>query len=199
MRGARGLCFEPDPGNFRRLAQLYRCQGRVRCISEGLSDCAGKLALRCDGLLSTIIATQDIGLEKLLSPWRDLDAPMVEIPVNTLAYYFSSHPLLVGSDVLSIDVEGHELRVLNGIDWQATPKPARCIVVETHAQGEIGSWRHVDLAAISGLLSAHGYCETAKSANNTFWLHEKDVETTRIQQTKSLFPGYQWHDDGAPS
>jgi FkbM family methyltransferase len=192
LRGAAGLCFEPDPANFVRLAGLYRCNRRIHCIAEGVSVAAGQVAMRCDGLLSTITATEDAGLKLLLAGWRSAEAVVVEIKVNALAHWFSCQPAFAGCDVLSIDVEGHELNVLRGIDWAATPKPARCLIVETHAKGAAGSWCHRDLGGISELLAAHGYREAAKSANNTFWLHADDIVASRFATVKAMFPRYQW-------
>jgi FkbM family methyltransferase len=192
LRGATGLCFEPDPANFAQLVGMYRCHRRIRCVDEGVSDAPGQVAMRCDGLLSTITATEDPGLKSLLAGWRRVGASEVKITLNTLAHWFLCHPAFVGCDVLSIDVEGHELNVLRGIDWTSTPKPARCLIVETHAQGASGLWCHRDLGAISELLGAHDYQQVAKSANNTFWLHADEIVASRFATIKIMFPRYQW-------
>lgn len=192
LRGAAGLCFEPDPANYAQLTGMYRCHRRIRCVAEGMSDATGQVAMRCDGLLSTITATEDAGLNSLLAGWRSGEASEVKIAVNTLAHWFSSQPAFVGCDVLSIDVEGHELNVLRGIDWTATPKPARCLIVETHANGVACSWSHRDLDAMFELLAAHDYQQVAKSANNTFWLHADDIVASRLAAAKIRFPRYQW-------
>lgn len=192
MRGARGLCFEPDPQNFARLRLWYRWQRRVQCIPRGMSDRVGRLQMRSDGLLSAIVTTDDPGLGQLLAPWRKADAAVVEIEVNTLARYLSEQPAYATSDVLSIDVEGHELSVLRGIDWKVTPRPARCVIVETHSLDGARPWRHRDLDEISALLAARGYREIAASANNTFWLLDEEAREDRVAQAKLLLPHYQW-------
>jgi len=192
LRGAAGLCFEPDPVNFSQLAGMYRWHRRIRCVAEGMSDAAGQVTMRCDGLLSTITSTEDAGLNSLLAGWRNPGASEVKVEVNTLAHWFSCQPAFVGCDVLSIDVEGHELNVLRGIDWTATPKPARCLIVETHARGAAGSWSHRDLDAITELLATHDYQQVAKSANNTFWLHADEMVACRFAAGKALLPRFQW-------
>jgi FkbM family methyltransferase len=194
LRGAAGLCFEPDPVNFVQLAGMYRCHRRILCVAEGMSDITGQVMMRCDGLFSTIAVTEDTGLKSLLAGWRSAEASEVKIVVNTMAHWFSCQPAFVGCDVLSIDVEGHELNVLRGIDWTATPKPARCLIVETHAKGAAGSWSHRDLGAISELLAVHGYQKVARSANNTFWLHTDDIVASRFATVKMMFPRYQWNE-----
>ena len=192
LRGARGLCFEPDRSNFARLAELYRLQVAVECIAEGISDRASMATLRCDGLLSSLSGDEDPGLESLLAGHRTTGAELSEIELKPLAHWLSHRPPFRSADLLSIDVEGHELSVLRGIDWTATPKPARCVVVETHAQGETGTWRHRHFEAIADLLESKSYREVAASANNTFWLYTEDIVVSRVASARARLPHYTW-------
>ena len=192
LQGAEGLSFEPDPANYRRLRALMRFNRRVRCIGEGLSDRDGTLTLRSDGLLSSIESTDDPGLSALLEAYRLADAPEVSIRVSRLSTWLERSPDFVRSDLMSIDVEGHELCVLRGIDWHRTPKPARCLIIETHAYGDEKSWVHRDFDEISGLLQAHAYRRVCASSNNTFWLHAEDADHARLAAAHKQFPKYRW-------
>lgn len=194
LRGARGLCFEPNPADYALLAGFYRCATHIQCIQEGLSDTSGMVDLRCDGSLSAITATEDTGLTTLLAAFNRPDAPVITIPVERLSVWMDRHPEFQRCDLLSIDVEGHELSVLNGVDWERHPKPARCLVIETHADGGDRHWRHRDFDAIAALLALHGYSKLAASQNNTFWLHREDWLEARIAVTKTRFPHYTWFD-----
>jgi FkbM family methyltransferase len=192
LRGARGLCFEPNPLVYRSLAAFYAMTPRVECIPEGLSDAEGVLKLRCDGLLSTITATEDATLAGLLQPYARSGAEVVDVQVSRLASWIARRPLLGKVDLMSIDVEGHELRVLNGIDWPLHPTPTRAFVIETHAAGERGSWRHQDMNSIVRLLEDYQYVAVAESRNNTIWLRGDDVAMKRIQEAKIRFQGLVW-------
>lgn len=192
LRGAAGLCFEPDPHNFGRLSGFYRFRRGVECIPEGISNREARLPMRCDGLLSMIPGNEDAGLDALLSSARSNITHLVTIDVRSLAHWLARRPTFASSDLLSIDVEGHELAVLSGIDWKATPKPARCVIVETHASGASGAWRHRDFDAIAQLLAEQRYRETAKSSNNTFWLHESDYCHSRVAEAMRVLPHYGW-------
>lgn len=192
LRGARGLYFEPDPGNYARLAGLLRLNRGVRCIREGLSDAERTVSMRCDGVLSTITSTDDQALADLLDAFRRKNAPEVEVRVSRLSCWLQRWPEFSSSDLLSIDVEGHELNVIKGIDWERTPKPARCIIVETHAVGRQKSWTHRDLPEIASTLSDRRYLPICKSGNNTFWLHVDDVDRERILSARRTLPGYVW-------
>ena len=192
VNGTRGICFEPEPSNFARLSSLLRFKRRVRCISQGLSDREWTVQMSSDGLLSSIDSTDDPGLADLLDEHRTSDAALVEASVSCLAKWLEQFFEFVGRDFISIDVEGHELHVLEGIDWQCTPKPARCLAIETHAVGVEKSWRHRDFDQIQALLDARGYVRVAASANNTFWLHREDVDDVRLREARRRLPGYIW-------
>jgi hypothetical protein len=74
LKGARGICFEPVRLSFRSLRALYALNSRVLCVGEGSSEKEEVLEIRSDNLLSSIIRTEDAGLDKLLTVYRDPDA-----------------------------------------------------------------------------------------------------------------------------
>lgn len=193
LRGARGLCFEPNPAAYLRLANFYRLTPRIDCIAQGLSDTAGSVDLRCDGLLSAMTATEDVALTALLADFNQPDAPVIRVPVDRLGVWFDRRQEFQRCDLLSIDVEGHELNVLRGIDWDRLPRPARCVIIETHACGGGRQWRHRDFDAIDALLAQNGYCKLAASRNNTFWLHHEDRADASVAATKLQFSHYTWY------
>lgn len=194
LRGARGLCFEPDPENYARLTGLLRFNRRVECIPEALSAAPGELDLRCEGVLSTLVGNEDPSLDALLAGHRSGPTQTVRVKLATLAQHLARHPGFVPAEVLSIDVEGHELAVLQGIDWQATPVPAQLLILETHAHGESGEWRHRDLAAILALLAERGYQPVAESRNNTLWLHASARRAERLTAARAQLADYRWKD-----
>jgi FkbM family methyltransferase len=192
LAGARGLCFEPNPAEFQRLRGFYRLASRVECIPEGLSDRAGTVELRCDGLLSAVTGTEDAGLTNLLAEHRSREDVVVSVRVDRLSAWLDRRPGFAASDLLSLDVEGHELSVLQGIDWTRHPKPARCFIVETHAGSETRQWRHRDFDQIASVLAGHGYRKLAASRNNTFWIHRDDLVDSRLAAAESRLPHYEW-------
>jgi len=197
LQGARGLCFEPNPPDFGRLRAFYLLTSRVECFEQGISDRSGALELRSDGLLSAMPSTEDAALTKLLTPFYSTHSSRVAVTVERLATWFERRPEYVGCDVLSIDVEGHELNVLLGIDWERHENPARCIILETHSSNVPGEqvWLHRDYDAIGDLLTRNGYCKLVASANNTFWLRNDELDQARISSARESLPGYRWFDD----
>lgn len=195
VHGGRGLCFEPNPAVFVKLKWFYSLTRRVECVREGLSNVAGSLDLRCDGLLSAMPITEDKGLSELLEEFRQGDPSTVRVPVSRLSDWFLRRPDLLGCDLISIDVEGHELNVLRGIDWSLHAKPGRAFVIETHAMSDGRRvWRHRDYDEIDFLLKERGYLKTAASRNNTIWLHREEWNGVRLAKTRGVFPAYVWFD-----
>jgi len=68
-------------------------------------------------------------------------------------------------DLLSIDVEGHELNVLRSIPFKKYV--FRAIILETHYREQ---WRHRDLEAIVKVLSDAGYEKQSQSWVNMIFL-----------------------------
>jgi FkbM family methyltransferase len=194
LQGARGLCFEPNPADYLRLREFFRFAKHVECVGEGLSDHSGMLDLRSDNLLSTITATEDAGLAKILANFYSKDAALIPVQVERLSTWLDRRPDFQCCDLLSVDVEGHELNVLRGIEWERHRKPARCLIVETHARGGGEPWLHRDYEAISELLAQQSYVKIAASINNTFWLHRGDCQESRIREAKNRLPSYEWFD-----
>jgi FkbM family methyltransferase len=193
LRGARGLCFEPNPAVFLRLAWYYRWVRRVECVREGISDITGHLELRCDGLLSAMPATEDKDLSRLLAKFQQENARLIQVPVSRLGDWLARRPDLQGCDLVSIDVEGHELSVLRGMDWMLCPKPGRVFVIETHANSKGRQvWRHRDFDDIATLLAERGYIKLAASRNNTIWLHREELAEKRLSEARASFPDYTW-------
>lgn len=193
FRGARGICFEPNPDVFLRLKSFYQWTKRVECVPEGLSEKRGSLPLRCDGLLSAMPVTEDGNLVRLLAKFRQENECLVEVPVSRLSDWLSKRPDFIGCDLISIDVEGHELNVLRGVDWSIHPKPCRAFIIETHAMHEGQDvWRHRDYGAIAELLVAHGFHKISASRNNTIWLHEADLNKELTAKAKAVAPDFTW-------
>ena len=152
LHGAKGLCFEPVSSTFFKLDRLYLFNQRVACINEGISNQEKTLEIKSYGPLSSIDETKNERHRELVN--FDDNAPIQTIAVRPLSYWLSKYSDFWNSDVISIDVEGHELRVLEGIDFSRLT--TKCWAIETHhSLSEL--WMHQDYDEINQTLERFGY------------------------------------------
>lgn len=185
LRGASGLCFEPVRWTFEKLNRLYWLNPKVKCINEGVSDRERVLEIRSYGALSSIDETKNTRHRELVN-FAD-DAPVEKITVRTLNYWLSKYPDFGKADLISLDVEGHELMVLKGIDFSFLQ--AKCFIVETHhSLSEL--WIHKDYDQINAILEGAGYAACLKNKYNTFWISNNVKNTELIEKVVLKFEGY---------
>ena len=103
--GARGLCVEPSNKSMPKLHLNHLFHPKIRCIHGAVSSRSGHLFLKERGYEST--------LSKVHSK---SSASSSKVRAYTLGELFRMHPRFSKIDLLSIDVEGHELDVLKGLD-----------------------------------------------------------------------------------
>lgn len=170
VKGAKGISLEPVPSIFNRLKVLYLLNPRITCLNVGISDIDANAEMVKSGLLSYLPETQDPGHRELVSGCFDDSMEKVNIRLITFSTLAKMTAIPQETDLLSIDVEGHELQVLCSIDFALYR--FRLIVIETHTFDKNGQslWTHRDLAEIEDLLGQHGYVTVFKSSVNTFYM-----------------------------
>lgn len=99
----RLFCFEPNPGEYRRLADLFRDIDRITPVNLGLSSIEGRLPFHIDQAAS--------GGSSFELDGRPAN---FEAEVNTGDHTARAFGL-TDIDFLKIDVEGHEIAVLRGL------------------------------------------------------------------------------------
>ena len=102
--GAQGLCVEPSPSAYKKLQLNHLFNKRVSCINSAISNANGKVLLQEDGYEST--------LSRIVTKSTQTS---IEIPCYTMLNILSKFPNFRKVDIISIDVEGHEYEVLEGM------------------------------------------------------------------------------------
>ncbi len=120
--GARSLALEPVPSTFGRLVRNAQINGfgdKMTCMQVGVSSSPGTLAFTAD--LDTV--------NHVVGPGEDVAA--VKVNVTSL------DALLPERDaaVIKIDVEGHELAVLQGAHAVLSSPCLLAVVMETNGSG----------------------------------------------------------------
>jgi FkbM family methyltransferase len=169
LNGARGICFEPIRWTFQKLQSLYALNRKVICRNVGISDVAGEIEMVSADFLSYIPSTVD---ESHLSMHSPVETKFERIKLLTFPEAIAGVDIPKAIDLLSIDVEGHELNVLRSIPFNQFG--FRVIVLETHLEENAKvKWKHRDLDAIESLLCAAGYLRWKTTWVNTIYLNEK--------------------------
>jgi len=102
--GARGLCIEPSRSSYNKLKLNHLFNRRVQSIHGAISNKNGTILLEEDGYEST--------LSKVIN---EKTQKSVEVPCYTMKEILIKSPYFREVDLVSIDVEGHEFEVLDGM------------------------------------------------------------------------------------
>lgn len=172
LRGAGGICFEPIPEVYSSLRSLHRFNQKVKCLRCALSDENKNARMVSLEGLSYLPETQDLR-HKFLHQAEHPRAPEVR-EIRLLRFQDAIAGLDVPRivDLLTVDVEGHELKVLQSIPFDLYQ--FRVIIVETHHLGADSRylWKHRDYEQIIGLLESWGYPPIHRTVANTIFLNE---------------------------
>lgn len=170
LRGARGICIEPVPSVFHKLKWLYRINKKVMCLNYGISDKNTETQMISSNLLSYLPDTRDDNLLRLLKNFYDKKERKERVRLVPFTTLMKKIKLSSDVDLLSIDVEGHELQVIKSINFGEIS--FRLIIIETHAIDDSGRcvWTHKDLEEIENSLMRYKYVPVYKSTTNTFYM-----------------------------
>jgi FkbM family methyltransferase len=182
LNGAEGLCFEPVKEIFNYLRNLYFLNFKVRCINEGISNLQKELEIRVDGALSAILNTEDPVNKACLQEFIDIKAKTEKITVRPLTFYQDLYPEYYKIDLLSIDVEGHELNVIKGIDFNTTE--VKCIILESLG-GQTTNYKDIEKILIYNKL-----IPVLTNQLNTIFIHNDFLSWQEIKEIPFIYPEF---------
>lgn len=184
-RGWRGINIEPVPAFFERIAADRPRDTNLQCVA---SDQDGQTLSLCIAA-GTGLSTLDAGRQQVLQHRPDYAVDTIEVHSQRLTTILETHGQQ-RIDFLKIDVEGHELAVLRGLDLN-THHP-RVIVIETtlplmHPGGRVAMDARPtaapDADAINQLVSAAGYLKVYFDGLNTWWIDRNEPGLAAAFQT----------------
>lgn len=171
--GARGLCVEPSPTTFLKLRLNHLFHPRVSCIRAAVSNRNGSISFIKDGYEEVLSRVSDLPIHQTVND--SSDKPTITVPAITLEKLLFKYTHLKKVDLLSVDVEGHEKQVFEGLN--DSPFQARIIVLEA------------DKMEIGNILSIPFFKDyTPKYTNgvNLFLIHKSEI---RKQNENNNLPG----------
>jgi FkbM family methyltransferase len=169
LHGASGICFEPVSEPFRRLRSLYSLRRDVVCRKIAVSDRDEETEIVAADYYSFLPETEDSEHSSVSKAWPHLSPKPERVILKTFSHAIADVRVPATVDLLTLDVEGHELNVLRSISFDEYR--FRCIVVETHIDVEGKRiWQHRDLSAINSLLTSCGYKAATATRVNTLYI-----------------------------
>jgi FkbM family methyltransferase len=175
-RGWRGINIEPVPFFFDRISNDRPRDINLNCVASDRDDQTLNLCVSEGTGLSTL----DLERQEALKRNPERAVQLIEVQSQTLNSILSTHATQ-HIDFLKIDVEGHELAVLRGLDL--TTHHPRVIVIETtlpsmHPGGRVPMQERPetapDFAAIDQLVTAAGYRKVYFDGLNTWWINQTE-------------------------
>ena len=175
-RGWKGINIEPVPFFFDRISSDRPRDINLNCVASDRDDQTLNLCVS----VGTGLSTLDLERQEALKRNPERAVQLIEVQSQTLNSIFRTHATQ-HIDFLKIDVEGHELAVLRGLDL--TTHHPRVIVIETtlpsmHPGGRVPMQERPetapDFAAIDQLVSSAGYRKVYFDGLNTWWIDPTD-------------------------
>lgn len=163
-QGARGVNIEPDPALFRAFQQQRPGDCNLN-IGIGEREASLPFYVMSEPTLNTFSEAEARAVECAgkIRITNILDLPVR--PVGTVMMeYFNDAP-----DFLSLDVEGLDLSILQGIDFQSHRPKLICVETITYSEDRCGK----KITAIGELLGDHGYQAYADTHVNTLFIDRR--------------------------
>ncbi len=128
--GARIFSFEPTPAIFARLLSFAAAHPLVTAINQALADTTGKSVLNENAFHQTnsLLAANPQGSDYLGPQVLDCQST-VEVELTTLDA-FCREASVSRIELLKLDVQGYELRVLKGARELLAGRKIGCLVLE---------------------------------------------------------------------
>lgn len=180
-QGGRGVCVEPDPNALRAFQQI---RPHDICLPVGIGPSPGTadLFLMTTSTLNTFSREE---AERYQAYGTEQIERVIPVEIKTinqvLEEYFESAP-----DFVSIDVEGMDLSILKGFDFERFRPKVFC--VETLTYTEDGGEEKI--SGLPDILREHGYLVYADTYINTIavdrhaWKNRKLLQNPRCASTR---------------
>jgi FkbM family methyltransferase len=167
--GWSGILIEPQPDLAERLRRTRSAKVfAVACSSPG--NAGERMRLHVAGALSSLDRDR-------MAPGAEPEA-VIDVPIRTLDDVLADAQAPAGFDLLSVDVEGHEIEVLHGFDF-ARWRP-RLILLEDHV-GNLDRHR---------FLTSAGYRLIRRFENNGWYVPKQALIEIGWRERWEIFRKY---------
>jgi len=150
--GWEGICIEPNPQYFEKLAKLRKCVIETTAISERHE----KVSFRIDNGQHGGIVSDDT--KNKLSKFRGKPITIITLDAKPLSDILIKHNAPMVIDYLSLDIEGAEDRVIRSIDF--SKYTIKCMTIENPSM------------ETNKILLEAGYWSVKEQNGDGFFIHQ---------------------------
>lgn len=129
-----GVCVEANPSYFEKIHRLRSCHMVPTCVGRREGE---MVEFALSGGSGGILGSSNKHMEKWMK--ADVHIPTIKARCTTIQKVLDRGNIRV-VDFMSLDVEGHELNVLMGIDWTRTRINVMSIEVSGTTVQDIEKW-----------------------------------------------------------
>lgn len=147
--GGQVVAFEPSATNVKRLNDAVQARANIKVMPVGLSNVSGRAAF--------LPGSDDLGATSMVVPGKDTDAPGYGSVATKCGHELIGNGQAPFPNIMKIDVEGHELEVLEGMAGMLDRPDLRDLFIEVHFAVLQAQGRPNVPVAIEGLLRARGF------------------------------------------
>ncbi len=172
-QGGRGVCIEPDPN---ALSAFQQARPRDVCLPVGIGASPGTadLFLMTTSTLNTFSREE---AERYQSYGKERIERVISVEIKTVTQVLEEYFELV-PDFVSMDVEGMDLSILKGFDFDRFRPKVFC--VETLTYAEDGSEEKI--SELPSILEQNGYLIYADTYINTIAVDRQAWSNRRVRQ-----------------
>lgn len=160
-RGARGINIEPNPEIFKQLA---RARKEDINLNIGISDMVGEAEFYVFNYHGVNTFSREEADERIKMPGLELEKTIM-VPIATVASVLEEYCDGVFPDLLSLDVEGMDEKILRSIDFDVQYPKVICVETVIFSGTDAGNQND----AISALLLSKGYQVFGSTHVNTIF------------------------------
>ncbi len=165
LAGSRGVCIEPNP-SLASFFQKKRPRDTVLQIAIAPTNGITTLHIVSDNALSTTAKTQAAHFKQSS---KHSVVQEIKVPAKTMADIIDEYFPAKDPDIISLDIEGMDLQVLESFDFHRSRPPIFCVETLTYDEAKNGK----KITQIIDLMVSRDYFVFADTFLNTIFVDKR--------------------------
>ena len=176
-KGSRGVLVEPDPALFGKLKQKRR---KDTCLNIGVGLTEAKWAdfyIMTWPLFNTLSKERAEEIQNHYQGRNSIEM-VIQVPLKNINTIIEENFPSGGPDILSIDIEGIDLAILETLNYEKHSPAIICVENDIHDRREVRGLRE--------FLHSQGYYQYANTHINSIFVKEGKVAETPVKKQNGM-------------